>query len=115
MACSVPDVYMYVYSSSKGYCAQKAELNWESDLKDVCVVLYEVLHGATRSVVLPVGLEQCGAKHYSQVMEIHLVHLRETLHTETQTWKTSMGVCVHTDTLRINECFLQIEVVDKSL
>lgn len=51
-----------------------------SDLKDVRVVLYEVLYCAAGGVVLPVGLEQCGTEHYGQVMEVHLVLLRKTLH-----------------------------------
>lgn len=54
-----------------------------SDLKDVRVVLYEVLYGKASSVVLPVCLEQCGTEHYGQVMEVHLVHLRKTLHAKT--------------------------------
>lgn len=57
-----------------------------SDLKDVSVVLYKVLYGKASSVVLPVYLEQRGAKHYGQVMEVHLVHLRKTLHTKNK-WR----------------------------
>ncbi len=70
-------------------CHPHLTVSSEPDLKNKCVVLYEVLYGAASSVVLPVGLEQRGAKHYGQVMEVHLVHLRKTLHAEMQekpTW-----------------------------
>lgn len=68
----------------------------ESDLKDERVVLYEILYGTPSSEVLPVGLKQCGTKDYGQVMEVHLVQLRKTLHTETQTGKTDLGINGHT-------------------
>lgn len=48
----------------------------ESDLKDVCVVLYEVLDGPASVVVRPVRLEQRGAEHDPQVVRIHLVPVR---------------------------------------
>lgn len=50
-------------------------------------MLYEVLYGAASSVVFPIGLEKCGAEHYGQVMEIHLVQIRKTLHAETHAGK----------------------------
>lgn len=55
----------------------------EPNLKDKCVVLYEVFYSEAGAVVLPICLEQCGAEDDSQVVEVHLVELRETLHTET--------------------------------
>ena len=68
----------------------------ESDLKDERVVLYEILYGTASSIVLPVRLEQCGTEHYGQVMEVHLVKLRKTLHTETHAGKAHMGMCAQT-------------------
>lgn len=53
------------------------------DLKDEYVVLYEVLDGAPSSVVLPIRLEQSRTEHYGQIVEVHLVQVRKTLHTET--------------------------------
>lgn len=68
-------------------------MNSESDLKDERVVLYEVLYGSASSVVLPICLEQCRTEHYGQVMEVHLVQLRKTLHAETRGENTHMGMC----------------------
>lgn len=67
-----------------------------TDLKDECVVLYEVLYSTASSVVLPISLKQCGAKHYSQVVKVHLVLIRKPLHTETH--ENTHGY-VHTDIL----------------
>lgn len=92
----------------------------ESDLKDQCVVLYEVLYGAASSIVLPVGLEQRGTENYGQVMEVHLVLLRKTLHPETHAGKQHMGIKRHTEVQEDVDvcmylCFSQVEVVDKGL
>lgn len=76
----------------------------ESDLKNKCVVLYEVLYGAASSVVLPVGLEQRGTEHYGQIMEVHLVHLWKTLHAETHAGKTHMGINRHARDTRGFQC-----------
>ena len=67
----------------------------ESDLKDERVVLYQLLNGAASSVVLPIRLEQCGTKHYGQVVEVHLVQLRKTLHAETSTGRTHICMRRH--------------------
>lgn len=76
-----------------------------SDLKDVRVVLYEVLYCAAGGVVLPVGLEQGGTEHYGQVMEVHLVLLRKTLHAGTHVGKTHMSINRHTQRYkRISMC-----------
>lgn len=87
-----------------------------SDLKDVRVVLYEVLYCAAGGVVLPVGLEQGGTEHYGQVMEVHLVLLRKTLHAGTHVGKTHEHKQTYTEIQEdFNVRFSPIEVVDKGL
>lgn len=84
-----------------------------TDLKDERVVLYEVLYGAASSVVLPIRVEECGAKHYGQVMEVHLVLIRKPLHAETQ---VNTHQYMHTDIQKTTSlCFSPVEVVDKGL
>lgn len=83
-------------------------------------MLYEVLYGAASSVVFPIGLEKCGAEHYGQVMEIHLVQIRKTLHAETHAGK-NRHKRKHIHWNNVEKCVVQcmcfspVEVIDKGL
>lgn len=45
----------------------------------------------TRIAVLSVTLEKRGTKHHGQVIDVHLVTARETLHTETHAHNLRQG------------------------
>lgn len=87
-----------------------------NDLKDSCIVLYKVLYCTASGVVFPISLEQCRTKHYSEVMNVHLVLVRKPLHAETFE-STGVDVRTHETCVRICSvaCVSPVKVGDKGL
>jgi len=109
-------MYSYIYLSIYLFMYLFIDtLSAASDLEDGGVVLDEVLDGAGSVHVLPVALEQRGAEDDGQVMEVHLVELREALHAEDDEthMSTFMKTWRHLRYLRYLNS--PVEVVDEGL